>query len=94
MYYVCKYEQESEGEVRRPRAVTGGPVARSPDRGPGQAEIFWLRAGTGRNRSWIKFSARDAEQYKNPSKILIIFAIWKIIQLKLLIGSSGGNYIK
>jgi hypothetical protein len=71
--------------VSRRRAVTVGPAARSPHRGPGRAEIFFLRAGTGRNRPWIKISAREAEKYINPTKILIIFPIWKKIQFELLI---------
>ncbi len=69
-------------EVSRPRAVTGGPVARSPVRGPGRAQIFWLRAGTGRpgrpkktltgyGRPWITFLARKVKKYKNSTKILI-----------------------
>jgi hypothetical protein len=49
---------------------------------------------TGRSRPWIKFSAHEAEKYINPTKVLIIFAIWNIIQFKLLIGRSAGNYIK
>jgi hypothetical protein len=39
----------------------------------------------GLSRPWIQFSACEAEKYINPTKILIIFAIWKIIQFKLLI---------
>jgi hypothetical protein len=86
--------------VSSSRAVTGGPVARSPDRGPGGNIIVAGGHGppdkslTGRSRPWIKFLAREAEKYINLTKILIIFAIWKIIQFELLIGRSAGNYIK
>jgi hypothetical protein len=69
--YVCVLE------VSSPRAVTGGPAARSPAR----AQIFWLRAGTGRpkknltgyRRPWIKFLDREARNYKKSTKILIFF---------------------
>jgi hypothetical protein len=78
----------------------GGPVARSPARGPGGNILVAGGHGppdksiTGRSRPWIKFSAREAEKYINPTQILIIFAIRKIIQFKSLIGRSAGNYIK
>jgi hypothetical protein len=49
---------------------------------------------TDRSRPYIKFSAGEAEKCINSTKILIIFAIWKIIQFSLLIGRSAGNYIK
>jgi hypothetical protein len=42
--------------------------------GPSRAEIFWLRAGTGLGRPWIKLSARKAKKYKNPTEILNILA--------------------
>ncbi len=73
------------------RAFTGGPVARSPGRGPGGNILVAGGHGppdkslTGRSRPWIKCSAREVEKYINPTKILIIFAIWKIIQFKLSI---------
>jgi hypothetical protein len=82
-----------------PRAVTGGPVDRSAARGPGRNILAAGEYGppdkslTGRDGPWIRFSAHEAQKYKNPTEILIIFAVWKIIQFKLLIGSSGGNYI-
>jgi hypothetical protein len=68
------------------------PVALAASR----AEIFTRpdKSHMGRSRPWIKFSARETEKHKNPNKILIIFDIWKIIQFKLLIGSSAENYIK
>jgi hypothetical protein len=48
---------DSALEVRSPRAVTGGPVARSPARGPGRAGIFLLRAGTGRPTKALRAAA-------------------------------------
>jgi hypothetical protein len=65
----------------------GGNILVAGGHGPPDKSI------TGRSGPWIKFSAREAEKYRNPTEILILFAIWKIIQFKLLIGSSAGNYI-
>jgi hypothetical protein len=71
-------------EVRSSRAVTGGPVARRPDRGPGRAGRKYSCCGrarhgspdkslTGCSRPSIKFSARETEKYINPTKILHSF---------------------
>ncbi len=43
-------------EVRRPRAVTGGPIARSPARGPGRAGRKY--SGCGRARAARKKTSR------------------------------------
>ncbi len=71
-----------------PRAVTGGNILVAGVHEPPD------KSTTGRSRPWIKFSAREAEKYINPTQILIIFAIWKVILFKLLIGRSAGNYIQ
>jgi hypothetical protein len=75
-------------EVSSPRAVTGGPggnILVAGGNGPPDKNL------TGCCRPWIKFSACEAKKYKNPTEILIFLVIWKIIQFKLLIGSSAGN---
>jgi hypothetical protein len=74
--------------VSSPRAGPGGNILVAGGHGPPDKIL------TGRSRPWIKFSAFEAEKYINPTKILIIFAIWKIIQFELLIERSAGNYIK
>ncbi len=70
------------------RAGPGGNILVAGGHGPPDKSL------SGRSRPWIKFSAREPEKYINFTKILIIFAIWKIIQFELLIGRSAGNYIK
>ncbi len=57
-----------------PRAVSGGPVARSPVRGPGRAGRKYSGCGraraarnkarTGYGRPWVKILAREAKKYK------------------------------
>jgi hypothetical protein len=59
-------------------AGPGGNILVAGGHGPPDKSL------TGRSRPWI-FSARETEKYINPTKILIIFAIWKIIQFELLI---------
>jgi hypothetical protein len=77
--------------VRRPRAVTGGPVARSADCGPaGQAEIFWLLAATNSEAPFVRISwdinefllnidyrdlLKALKKCNNYSKKLVILAI-------------------
>ncbi len=43
---------------------------------------------------WIKFSAREAKKIQKSYGKPHYFCLQKIIELKLLIGSSAGNYIK
>jgi hypothetical protein len=87
----------SRGSLRAARL----PVALSAGRaGPGTNILVVgghglpVKALTGYGRPWIHFSAREVNKLKKPTVILIIFAIRKIIQFKLLIESSAGNYIK
>jgi hypothetical protein len=70
------------------RAGPGGNILVAGGHGPPDKSL------TGRSRPWIKVSAREAEKYIKLTKILITFAIWKIIQFELLIGRSAGNCIK
>ncbi len=70
------------------RAGPGGNILVAGGHGPPE------KSRTGRSRPWIQISARETEKYINPTKILIIFAIWKIIQFELLIGRSAGSCFK